>query len=104
PALKAVTPAAEILLRPELGSGFDPEEGARLISPVEQLPSPPSEPPSHFTVEAPTIVPPIVPPTIARPAIVRPVREPQRPDRPAGWRWRAALTFASVVLLALVLG
>jgi hypothetical protein len=104
PAPKAVTPAAEILLCPELGPGFDPEDGARLISPVEQLPSPPLEPPSHFTVEAPTIVPPIVQPTIARPAIVRPVREPQRPDRPAGWRWRAALTFASVVLLALVLG
>jgi len=105
PALKTVSPAAEILLDPEL----DPKEGARLISPVEQLPSPPLEPPSHFSVEAPTIVPPIVPPTIARPrivrpTIVRPARAPQRRDSSAGWRWRAALTFASVVLLALVLG
>jgi hypothetical protein len=105
PAPKTVSPAAEILLDPEL----DPKEGARLISPVEQLPSPPLEPPSHFSVEAPTIVPPIVPPTIARPRIVRPTmvrpaREPQRGDSSAGWRWRAALTFASVVLLALVLG
>ena len=75
PAPKAVTPAAEILLGPELGPGFDPEDGARLISPVEQLPSPPLEPPSHFTLETPTFVPPIVQPTIARPTIVRPVRE-----------------------------
>jgi hypothetical protein len=95
PAPKAVTPAAEILLDP----GFDPEEGARLISPPDPLPSLPAEPPSHFAVEAPTIARPIVQSTI-----VRPTREPQQRGRSAGWRWRAALTFAGVVLLALVLG
>jgi hypothetical protein len=100
PAPTAGSPAADILLRPEL----DREEGARLIAPPDPLPSLPAEPPSHFTLETPTFVPPIVQPTIARPTIVRPVRESQQRDRSAGWFWRAALTFASVVLLALVLG
>ncbi len=91
PPPKAVSPAADVLLAPEL----DREEGARLILPPEPLPSIPVEPPSPFAVEASTI---------AQPTPVQPRREPQPPDRPTGWRWRAALTFASVVLLALVLG
>ncbi len=100
---KTVSPGASVFRAPE----FDREEGARLISPPEQLPLPPVETPSHFVVEAvpPLAQPPLIAqPTIARPTMVPPAREPQRPDRSAGWRWRAALTFASVVLLALVLG
>ncbi len=113
-APKAISPAAETPLHPELDPRFEIEEGARLISPSEQLPSPPSEPPGHFEVEASAIVPPLAQPplaqptlaqpTMVRPTMVRPTREPQPRDRSAGWRWRAALTFAAVVLLALVLG
>jgi hypothetical protein len=99
-APKTVSPAAEVLLDPEL----DPEEGARLISPVGQEPSLPLEPPSHFAAEASKIVPPIAQPTIAQPTIIPLVREPQWRDRFAAWRWRAALIFASLALLALVLG
>jgi hypothetical protein len=99
-APKAVSPAAEIPL--------DPEEGARLISPPDPLPSLPAEPPSHVAVGAPTIArpiaQPIVQPTIVQPTRVRPVRESQQRGRSAGWFWRAALIFASVVLLALVVG
>ncbi|MGD0793177.1 MAG: hypothetical protein ABR920_15530 [Terriglobales bacterium] len=108
PAPKDVSPAAEILRDPELDPGFDPEEGARLISPLDPSPSLPVETPSHFAVEAPTIArptaQPIVQPTIVRPTRVRPTREPQQRDRPAEWFWRAALAFASVVLLALIVG
>ena len=96
PAPKAVSPAADVLHAPEL----DREEDARLILPPQPLPSVPVEPPSFFAVEASTIAPP----TLAPPTTVQPGREPQPPDHPAGWRWRAALTFASLVLLALVLG
>lgn len=92
PAPNAVSPAADVLPAPEL----DREQGARLILPPEPLPSVPVEPPPiSCAVEASTI---------ARPTTVEPSEKPKPPDRPTGWRWRAALTFASVVLLALVLG
>jgi len=111
PAPKAVSPAADVLPAPEL----DREEGARLILPTEPLPSVPVEPPSSLAAEAPTIArptsvqttsvePTLVEPTTVEPATAEPREKPQPPDRPAGWFWRAALTFASVVLLALVLG
>ena len=92
---RAVSPAAEILLDLEIDPGFDPEDGAGLISPVGPLPLLSLEPPSPFAAEASTI---------ARPTIVEPAKNPQGRERSAGWRWRAALAFASVVLLALVLG
>ena len=98
-AAKTVSQAAEILLDPEL----DPEKGTRLILPLEQSPSLPVEPPGYYPGGASTIAQPIARPTVL-PTMVQPSREPQRRDRPAGWFWRAALTFASVVLLALVLG
>src|ERR1017187_8206009 len=116
PAPKAVSPAADVLPAPEL----DREEGARLISPPEPLPSVPVEPPSACAVEATTIVRPtpveptpveatlvettLVETTPVETTPVEPREKPQPPDRPTGWRWRAALIFASVVLLALVLG
>ncbi|HKN72976.1 MAG TPA: hypothetical protein VJX30_18230 [Terriglobales bacterium] len=101
PLPKAVSPAADVLLAPEL----DREEDARMILPPDPLPSVEVEPPSSFAVEASTIArPTLVQPTTAEPVTVQPGPEPQLPDRPAGWRWRAALTFASVVLLAMVLG
>ncbi len=108
-APEAVSPAAEILLDSELDPQLDIEEGARPISPPEQLPSLPPEPPGPAAVEASAIVPPLAQPTIAQPTIaqptmVGPAREPQRRDRSAAWRWRAALTSASVVLLAVLLG
>jgi hypothetical protein len=102
-AAKIVSPAAETPLDPELDPRFDIEEGARLISPLDPLPSLPVEPSSHLAVEASTIARPLAEP-VAHPTMVRPTREPQRRDRFAGWFWRAALTFASVVLLALVVG
>jgi hypothetical protein len=106
PAPKAVSPAADVLPAPEL----DRQEAARLILPPEPLPSVPVEPPSSCAVEASTIARPtivettLVETTTLEPTTVQPREEPQPPDRPTGWRWRAALTFASVVLLALVLG
>ena len=106
PAPNAVSPAADVLPAPEL----DREEGARLISPPEPLPSVPVEPPISCAVEASTIAQPtLVEPTTVQPTtveatLVEPREKPQPPDRPTGWRWRAALIFASVVLLALVLG
>jgi len=111
PAPKAVSPAADVLPVPEL----DREEGARLILPPEPLPSVPVELPSSCAVEASTIAQPtLVEPTTVEPTLVEATlvetttvqsrEKPQPPDRPAGWFWRAALTFASVVLLALVLG
>src|ERR1039457_3691482 len=101
PAPKAVSPAADVLPAPEL----DREEGARLISPPEPLPSVPAEPPSACAVEATTIARPTpVAPTPVETTPVEPREKPQPPDRPAGWFWRAALIFGSVVLLALVLG
>ena len=117
PAPKAVSPAADVLPAPQL----DREEAARLILPPEPLPSLPAEPPSACAVEArPTTVEPtlvqttIVDPTLVEttpveatlvePATVEPEEKPQPPDRPRGFFWRAALAFASVLLLALVLG
>jgi hypothetical protein len=111
PLPQAVSPAADVLPAPEL----DREEGARLISPPEPLPSVPVEPPSACAVEATTIArpTPLEPTTVEATLVettpvdttpVEPREKPQPPDRPTGWRWRAALIFASVVLLALVLG
>jgi hypothetical protein len=106
-APKIVSSAVEIPLDPELDPEPDPElkpaldsapdykEDASLLSPPHPLPSPPPEPPTHFAVEASTAA--------AQPAIVRSAQKPQRPDRPAEWVWRPALTFACVVLLAVVL-
>ncbi|MGD0469639.1 MAG: hypothetical protein ABSA54_14760 [Terriglobales bacterium] len=102
-AAKIVSSAAKIPLDPELDPRFDIEEGARLISPLDPLPSLPVEPPSHFAAEASTIARPLAEP-VAHPAMVRPVRESQQRGRSAGWFSRAALIFASVVLLALVVG
>ena len=121
PLPQAVSPAADVLPAPEL----DREEGARLISPPEPLPSVPVEPPSACAVEATTIARPtpveptpveptplepttveatLVETTLVETTPVEPREKPQPPDRPAGWFWRAALIFGSVVLLALVLG
>ena len=105
-APKAVLRAADVLPAPEL----DREEGARLILPPEPLPSVPVEPPSSCAVEASTIArptpvePTLIEPTAVEPTLVEPREKPQPPDRPRGWFWRAALAFASVALLALVLG
>jgi hypothetical protein len=116
-ALETVSVATEALREPEL----DTEEGQRLIPPLEQLPTLPLDPPTHFVVEVATITEPIVqstpqpttlssaqpasaPPTIARPTIVRRAQETQPFNRPAGSFWRVALMFATVILLALVLG
>jgi hypothetical protein len=65
----------------------------------------PIELPIHFAVEAlPISQTPITPPTIARLTNLQLAKNPQRRDRSGGWRWRAALVFAGMVLLALVLG
>jgi len=111
PAPKAVSQAADALPAPQL----DREEGARLILPPEPLPSVPLEPPSSCAVEASTIArPPVAEATLVEPALVETTlveattvqsrEKPHPPDRRAGWFWRTALAFASVVLLALVLG
>jgi hypothetical protein len=90
----AVSLATEILLNREL----DPEEGARLVAP-QVLSSPPVEPPVYFAVEDAAVPQP----TMTQPSIVSPTQAAQRRNRSAGWLWRAALTLAGVVLLAVVL-
>src|SRR5713226_9597068 len=100
-AAKAVSPAAAILRRP----GFDPKTSARLISPPEPLPSLPLEPPSHFASEASTIArPTTTPSTMGRSYTIRLRWKPLLTGRSVAWYWRAALSFAAVVLVAMVLG
>jgi hypothetical protein len=112
PAPEVVFRGAETPLHP------DTEEGARLISPVAQMPS--SQLPTYFAVEETTAAPPrnarptVVLPTVAWPRIAWPRTAWRRSIRLkltpqwragfAGWHWRAALTFASVVALAMVVG
>jgi hypothetical protein len=112
PRLAATVVSAPVA--PRADAECDPCFGAHLVVPPNSLPSPPLEPPSHFAVDEstillPQILPKIAPPTstiaertIAEPAISRPTRRPQRLGRSAGVFW-AALIFAGVVLLALVL-
>jgi len=118
PVPKAASRAAETPVHPDLNPRSNIEEGARPITPVDSLPSLPPNPDINSAREAAKIAPPMAPPiaepTIARPTVVRstvtrpamgqPVREPGRRDRSDGWFWRAALSFATVALLALVLG
>ena len=71
--------------------------------PRDPVPTPPVEPvevPSYFAVEDSTVVQP----AMVRPTIARPGRSLRRRDSSAAWRWRAVLAFASVVLVAAVLG
>ena len=96
PAQKIVSPAAGVPLAREL----DPEDAARLTVPQDPVPTPPVEPPGYFAVEDSTVPRP----ANAAPTVPRPAQSLRRRDRSAAWRWRAALTFAGVVLLAAVLG
>jgi len=108
---EAVSPAVEILFDPVLDrpkSGppqLDPEERPRLILPPDPLPSAPIAPPSCFAVEDSAIaLPTVALPTIALPLTEQRERAPRRRDQSVGWFSPAALTFAGVVLAALVLG
>jgi hypothetical protein len=92
--------AAETLHEPE----FDAEADARRISPLDTFLSWPVEPPIPSAEENSTIEQAAMRPTMVGPTTVPPTREPQPFHRPPGWFWRAGLTFASVMLLALVLG
>ena len=104
-APKPLSPAAGIPLCPEPVPGFDIEKGARPILPPEPSPPPPMDPPGYFAVDDSAVARlTIAHPKIAQPAIARSRQSPSRRDRSAGWFWRAALIFASVVLLAVVLG
>lgn len=86
------------------------EEDAPLLSLPDPL-SPRSqetvvvtEEPIPFAEEVSTIAPPVAAATTTAPATVHAMPEPSRGNRFAGWQWRAALTFAGMVSLALVLG
>jgi hypothetical protein len=92
--------AAETLHEPE----FDAEADARRISSLDTFLSLPVEPPIQTAEENSTIEQAAMRPTMVGPTVVPPTREPQPFHRPAGWFWRAGLTLASVLLLALVLG
>jgi hypothetical protein len=95
------------------------KENELLVSLPEPVPALPPEPMMHFAERASPIDEPVAQPaleqatispttipqsTASQPTIIRPIPSSRPPDRSAGWRWRAALTFASVVVLALVLG
>ncbi len=94
-------------------------ENERLISLPEPILLLPAEPMIHFAENVPPIDEPVAqpaiahvtsspatipPPKVSRPTLIRPIPGLRSPDRPAGWPWRAALTFSGVFLLALVLG
>src|ERR1017187_3235489 len=86
PLPQAVSPAADVLPAPEL----DREEGARLISRPEPLPSVPVEPPSACAVEATTIArttpvePMPVEPTLVETTLVETTpAEPREKTQPA---------------------
>jgi hypothetical protein len=101
PAHKIVSPSARAALPREL----DPKDAAPLTVPPDPVPTPPAEIPGYFAVEDSTVVPPaIVQPTTTRPTVSRPVQSRRWRDASKAWGWRAALTFAGVVLLAAVLG
>ena len=109
-ASTAVSPTAKILDDSKLDRELDPKpasvEGARLILQPDPLPSLPVDPPGQDAVEVSTTARPMIAKQmIAKLAIARTVREWEWRDIPAGWSfWRIALTVASAVLLALVLG
>ena len=98
-APRAVSPATEILPDREVHPGIDPEEGACVVA-RQVLSPPPVQTPGHCAVQdarAPE-------PTMRQPTIVPPTQAAQLSYRSAGWSWQAAVTFASVLLLAVVLG
>ena len=106
---EAAPPAAPIVHDAELVRA----ESTLPIAPP--VPPPPMEPPRYFAVEdAPaarttvtrsaTILSKTITPATPHPPLVAPRRTAPRRARSASWRWRAALIFASVVLLAVVLG
>jgi len=119
-APETASPAAEILHDAELVPELNRDDGACLVLPPHQSPSPPVEPPGHVAAVVSTMARPMISkpmiakpmiakPTIAKPTIAKPtiapsVREWEWRDRPAGWpSWGTALTVVSAVLLALVL-
>jgi hypothetical protein len=104
---KAETPLQSPINRdlgpsPNRNPDINSEEGARLIAP--QVPPPPIKPPGYFAVKEAAMIPA----TTVSPVIVPPQEPKQRrkhsAEWPVGWRWRATLTFAGVVLLAVLLG
>jgi hypothetical protein len=112
----SVSQTAKILDDSKLDPELSPEAGAGLILQPDPLLSLPVDPPGHDAVEVSTMARPMIAKqiiakqmiarlTIAKLAIARTVREWEWRDIPAGWSfWRIALTVASAVLLALVLG
>jgi hypothetical protein len=99
PAQKIISPSATASLprKPDL------KDAAPLTVPPDPVPTPPVEIPGYFAVEDSNVVPPVQP-TTTRPTVSRLVQSWRRRDGSAAWSWRAALTFAGVVLLAAVLG
>ena len=101
PVQKIVSPSA----RASLPRKLDSREDAPLTVQPDPVPAPPVEIPGYFAVEDSTVVPPaIVSPTSTRPTVSRPAPSRRWRDGSKAWGWRAALTFAGVVLLAAVLG
>ena len=107
----SVSQTAKILDDSKLDPELSPEAGAGLILQPDPMLSLPVDPPGHDAVEVSTMARRMIAKqmiarlTIAKLAIARTVREWEWRDIPAGWSfWRIALTVASAVLLALVLG
>jgi hypothetical protein len=97
PSVEDVEIPAAIPLDPQI------EGGVRRITMLEQLPSPP-EVPTYFAVEESTVAQPAKSRhTFALPRKIRVRLAPPWRNRSAGWGWRAALTFASVLTLAVLL-
>ncbi|HMD17145.1 MAG TPA: hypothetical protein VKH18_10800, partial [Terriglobales bacterium] len=101
-AATIVSPMVETPVDARRDPGFDIIVGARLVLPTAPLPSPPVEPRGYFAIDESIDESMIDGAPIAERAMAPPTRQSRRRVRPAGWFW-AALTFAGVVLLALVL-
>jgi len=104
-APETISVAAETLHQLE----FDAEEGEGRISPRDTFLSLPVEPPiqtaeENSTIEQVATRPTMLGPTMLGPTMVPPTREPRPFHRPAEWFRHVGLIFASVILLAAVLG
>jgi hypothetical protein len=101
---RVLSPVVESLPKRALDFEIDPEEEARTVTdPVLSLPL--VEPPAYFAVEG-TAVSRLIRPRVtkAQPRLALATSTAQRGDRSEPVPWRAALAFAGLVLLAVVLG
>jgi hypothetical protein len=98
---RVISAATETPLRRELDDRIVPAEGTSVTA--SKVVSLPQVEPAAFAVEDAVQDAEVPRSHITQPTLVAPAQAPPRSDPSAGWSWRVALTFAGVVLLAVVL-